>query len=35
MAIPEQQLKSWAGIGAQKGSADTYKSINTALAEHT
>ena len=34
MAIPEQQLKSWAGVGAQKGSADTYNSINTALGAH-
>lgn len=34
MAIPEQQLKAWAGVGAQQGSADTYNSVKTALAAH-
>lgn len=34
MTIPEQQLKLWAGIGAQKGSADTYSSVKTAIAAY-
>ena len=34
MAIPEQQLESWSGLGAQRGSAETYSSIQTALQRH-
>ena len=35
MAIPESQLNAWSGLGAQKGSQDTYASITAALAAHT
>ena len=34
MAITEQQLSNWSGLGAQKGSADTYNSIKTALGQY-
>ncbi len=34
MVIPERQLESWSQLGAQKGSADTYASIKTALGAH-
>ena len=35
MAIPESQLESWTGLGAQQGSANTYNSIQAALQAHT
>lgn len=35
MPIPETQLQSWSGVGAQTGSANTYNSIQTALQAHT
>ncbi len=35
MSIPERQLEKWSGLGAQKGSADTYASIETALESHS
>ena len=35
MAIPERQLENWSSLGAQKGSADTYASIKTALESHS
>ena len=34
MRIPELQLSSWAGLGAQRGSATTYNSIKVAFASH-
>ncbi len=34
MVIPESQLETWSGLGAQKSSTDTYASIKTALAAH-
>ena len=34
MAISEQQLSSWSSLGAQQGSAVTYKSIKLALERH-
>ena len=34
MTIPERQLENWSSLGAQKGSADTYNSIKTALESH-
>lgn len=34
MAIPEQQLKNWANLGAQARSQRTYESIQKALADH-
>ena len=34
MGIPENQLVIWSGLGAQKGSSDTYASIKTALTAH-
>ncbi len=34
MAIPESQLESWTGLGAQQGSANTYNSVQAALSEH-
>ncbi|MGA9851711.1 MAG: nucleotidyltransferase [Gammaproteobacteria bacterium] len=35
MAIPEDQLTTWANQGATTMSADTYRSVETALARHT
>ena len=35
MAIPEHLLITWSTLGAQQASADTYKSIKSALASHT
>ena len=34
MSIPESQLATWSASGAQKGSADTYASITSALQAH-
>ena len=34
MGIPEYQLVTWSGLGAQRGSADTYASIKSALEAH-
>ena len=34
MSIPERQLEQWSGLGAQRGSADTYASIKNALESH-
>ena len=34
MAIPESQLIVWSRVGAQEGSARTYQSIRSALANH-
>lgn len=35
MSIPERQLEQWSGLGAQRGSADTYASIKSALESHS
>src|SRR5215469_942609 len=35
MAIPEAQLNTWANQGATTTSADTYRSVETALTRHT
>lgn len=35
MSIPEQQLDSWSGLGAQKGSEATYRAVRAALAAHS
>ena len=34
MPIPEHQLATWSGLGAQQASQETYNSVRTALAQH-